>query len=224
MVHFGEFLKIWSLRSNRVTRQISFNRSKIGGKCQNSNIPMGHFGWFSNTVIVRLITYFTTYSALWDHIQPNFIFKVQRFFSWQIRIFSTVSPGLKPWMKPLRPICSDTRGYTGRVSVRKKAFCGCIRQVSGKPWMTCRICLTCVDDPGTFKALVHPRTWLSYWTREYYYYTGVPTRFRQALLPIAKNSWKFVYNLAKQCRSHFNLTRIFLTEKISKLYFRVDFH
>ena len=175
MVHFGEFLKTWSLRSNRVTRQISFNRSKIGGKCQNSNIPMGHFGWFSNTVIVRLITYFTTYSALWDHIQPNFIFKVQRFFSWQIRIFSTVSPGLKPWMKPLRPICSDTRGYTGRVSVRKKAFCGCIRQVSGKPWMTCRICLTCVDDPGTFKALVHPRTWLSYWTREYYYYTGVPT-------------------------------------------------
>ena len=35
MVHFGEFLKIWSLRSNRVTRQVSFNRSKIGGKCQN---------------------------------------------------------------------------------------------------------------------------------------------------------------------------------------------
>ena len=35
MVHFGEFLKIWSLRSNSVTRQISFNRTKIGGKCQN---------------------------------------------------------------------------------------------------------------------------------------------------------------------------------------------
>ena len=35
MVHFGEFLKICSLRSNSVTRQVTFNRTKIGGKCQN---------------------------------------------------------------------------------------------------------------------------------------------------------------------------------------------
>ena len=28
----GQFLKIWSLRSNSVTRQVSFNRTKIGGK------------------------------------------------------------------------------------------------------------------------------------------------------------------------------------------------
>ena len=35
MVHFGEFLKIWSLRSNSVTRQVGFNRTKIGEKCQN---------------------------------------------------------------------------------------------------------------------------------------------------------------------------------------------
>ena len=34
MVHFGEFLKTWSLRSNSVTRQVNFNRTKIGGKCQ----------------------------------------------------------------------------------------------------------------------------------------------------------------------------------------------
>ena len=34
MVHFGEFLKTRSLRSNSVTRQVSFNRTKIGGKCQ----------------------------------------------------------------------------------------------------------------------------------------------------------------------------------------------
>ena len=34
IVHFGEFLKIWSLRSNSVTRQVNFNRSKIGGKCR----------------------------------------------------------------------------------------------------------------------------------------------------------------------------------------------
>ena len=37
MVHFGEFLKSWSLRSNSVTRHVSFNRTKIGEKCQNSN-------------------------------------------------------------------------------------------------------------------------------------------------------------------------------------------
>mgnify|MGYP006903851619 CR=1 FL=1 len=35
MVHFGEFLKTWSLWSNSVTRHVSFNRTKIGGKCQN---------------------------------------------------------------------------------------------------------------------------------------------------------------------------------------------
>ena len=50
MVHFGEFMKTWSLLSNSVTRQVSFNRSKIGGKCRNSKIQMRHFGWFSNTV------------------------------------------------------------------------------------------------------------------------------------------------------------------------------
>ena len=54
MVHFGQFLKTWSLLSNSVTRQVSFNRTKIGGKCQNSKIQMRHFGWFSNTV--RMLT------------------------------------------------------------------------------------------------------------------------------------------------------------------------
>ena len=37
MLQFGEFLKTWSLRSNSVTRHVSFNRTKTGGKCQNSN-------------------------------------------------------------------------------------------------------------------------------------------------------------------------------------------
>ena len=36
MVHLGEFLKTWSMRSNSVTRQVSFLWTKIGGKCQNS--------------------------------------------------------------------------------------------------------------------------------------------------------------------------------------------
>ena len=32
MVHFGEFLKTWNLRSNSVTRKVNFNRTKIGEK------------------------------------------------------------------------------------------------------------------------------------------------------------------------------------------------
>ena len=35
MVHFGEFLKTWSFRSNSDTRQVRFIRTKISGKCQN---------------------------------------------------------------------------------------------------------------------------------------------------------------------------------------------
>ena len=34
---FGEFLKNWSWRSNSATRQVNFNETKIGWKCQNSN-------------------------------------------------------------------------------------------------------------------------------------------------------------------------------------------
>ena len=50
IVHFGEFLTIWSLRSNSVTRQATFKKTKIGRKRQNWKIKMRHFGWFSNTV------------------------------------------------------------------------------------------------------------------------------------------------------------------------------
>jgi len=32
MVQFGDILKTWSLRSNSVTRQLNFTRTKIGGK------------------------------------------------------------------------------------------------------------------------------------------------------------------------------------------------
>ena len=61
MVNFGEFLKAWSLRSNSVTRQVSLNRSKIGGKCQNWKIQIRHFGWFSNTVPAQF--------SLLEHLQ-----------------------------------------------------------------------------------------------------------------------------------------------------------
>ena len=44
---FGEFLETWSLRSNSVTRQVTFKkRPKIGGKCQHLKIQMRHFGDF----------------------------------------------------------------------------------------------------------------------------------------------------------------------------------
>ena len=43
MVHFDEFLKTWSLRSNSVTRQVNFHRTKIDNKCQNWKIKMRHF-------------------------------------------------------------------------------------------------------------------------------------------------------------------------------------
>ena len=36
MVNFGEFLKSWSLRSRSVTRQVTFNRTKIVENSQNS--------------------------------------------------------------------------------------------------------------------------------------------------------------------------------------------
>ena len=41
IVHFGEFLNTWSLRSNSVTRQVIFNKTKIDEKCQN--FKMRHF-------------------------------------------------------------------------------------------------------------------------------------------------------------------------------------
>ena len=33
----------WNLRSNSVTRQVNFNKTKIDEKCQNSKIQMRHF-------------------------------------------------------------------------------------------------------------------------------------------------------------------------------------
>ena len=45
----GHFIKN-GLRSNSVTRQVNINRTKIGGKCQNSKIEMRHFEYFSNNV------------------------------------------------------------------------------------------------------------------------------------------------------------------------------
>ena len=40
---FGEILKTWSWRSNSATRQVTFNWTQIGGKCQNRKIQIRHF-------------------------------------------------------------------------------------------------------------------------------------------------------------------------------------
>ena len=35
MGNFGEFMKTWNWWSNSATRQVNFNRTNFGGKCQN---------------------------------------------------------------------------------------------------------------------------------------------------------------------------------------------
>ena len=87
MIHFGKFLKTWSLRSNSVTRQVSFNRTKIGGKCQNSKIQMRHFESFSNNV--NLFGHPVLPLQLWypkrldmSHYSILHPLKILRFFYW----------------------------------------------------------------------------------------------------------------------------------------------
>ena len=48
MVHFDELLKTWSLQSNSVTRQVIFNRTKIGGNHKIRKFKWDIFWWFSN--------------------------------------------------------------------------------------------------------------------------------------------------------------------------------
>ena len=43
MGHFGEFLKTCALWSNSVTRQVNFNRPKIGRKCQTGQFWQDFF-------------------------------------------------------------------------------------------------------------------------------------------------------------------------------------
>ena len=65
MVHFGEFLKTWSLRPNSVTRQVTLNRTKIGRKCQNCKTLMRHFWrffngqniYFGNSVVMKMVNH-----------------------------------------------------------------------------------------------------------------------------------------------------------------------
>ena len=66
MVHFGEFLKTWSLRSNSVTRPVSFNKTKIGGKCHNSNATFWViFKQCASTTFLRYLGCFTFLKRWW---------------------------------------------------------------------------------------------------------------------------------------------------------------
>ena len=43
MVNFGNFLKTWSLQSNSITRQVTFNITKIGENAKIEKKQMRHF-------------------------------------------------------------------------------------------------------------------------------------------------------------------------------------
>ena len=59
IVHFGEFLKTWSLRSNSVTRQVNLIGQKLVRKCQilNVKIEMRHFLKISSTMYLTVKTF-----------------------------------------------------------------------------------------------------------------------------------------------------------------------
>ena len=55
MVNLASFFEIEACSQTVLPdRQVSFNRIKNGGKCQNSKIQMQHFEYFSNIVLSPL--------------------------------------------------------------------------------------------------------------------------------------------------------------------------
>ena len=46
MVYYGELSKTWSMQSNSVTRQVTFNWTKNGGKCKNWKFKCDFLGDF----------------------------------------------------------------------------------------------------------------------------------------------------------------------------------
>ena len=55
-------------RSNSVTRQVTFKRTKNGEKCQLSKIQMRHFQSFSNNVYLTLFSFFTQFQIFFPFI------------------------------------------------------------------------------------------------------------------------------------------------------------
>ena len=75
MFHFGEFLKTWRLQSESVNIQVNFNRTKIGGKCQNYEIKCDILGDFQ-TLCNRPLRLFIRFN-----LSPKRIIS-ERNFSW----------------------------------------------------------------------------------------------------------------------------------------------
>ena len=62
MCHFGKFLKTWSLQSSSVTRQVNFDRTKIGAKIEKLNVLMSlwnHRFWLRILKSVKVSWSFT---------------------------------------------------------------------------------------------------------------------------------------------------------------------
>ena len=75
MVHFGELLKTWSLRSNSVTRQVSFLiGQKLVENAKIRKIQMQHFEQFSNNV--NLLTHPVWYFLVDFHTLSSIIFNL----------------------------------------------------------------------------------------------------------------------------------------------------
>ena len=115
MVHLGEFLKTWSLRSNSVTRQVGFNGTKIGRKCQNWKIQMRHFEWFLNTVSQLskysqlhfcLRTCLVHFKVLFvGHLNPIFCVTLSSIETRFFKTFSFSKLSCFPQITWLKPVC-----------------------------------------------------------------------------------------------------------------------
>ena len=74
MVHFGYFWRTWSLLSNSVTRQVNFDSTKIGGKCQNETFWVifkqceGHFYYRAVIVTTAFFSYLSLSVPSWKSI------------------------------------------------------------------------------------------------------------------------------------------------------------
>ena len=95
MVHFGEFLKTWSLRSNSVTRHVSFKRTKNGGKWQNSKLQNATFWvifkqcvylkhWCGNDVLLQKCSW-------WKIVRETSRQMLQNGLNWMSRLLPSYS-------------------------------------------------------------------------------------------------------------------------------------
>ena len=93
MVQFGEFLKTWSLRSNRVTRQVSFNRSKNDLKMPKLKNSKATF----RVIFKHCVKVIKSLKLVVNCLMPLIWFCLQIW--WKVFYFSNVFPRFKIKMK-----------------------------------------------------------------------------------------------------------------------------